>query len=69
MRKALSSSTLRVSLSKCSKCSPIITTSLLFYPIHVAAALPLVPYLGWVSFGTALNLAVRRLNSLASLQA
>jgi len=31
-------------------------------PIHVGAALLLVPYLAWVTFATALNLAVWRLN-------
>jgi benzodiazapine receptor len=42
----------------------IIATIVLFYPIHVGAALLLVPYLGWVTFATALNFAVWRLNSV-----
>ncbi len=40
----------------------IIATILLFYPIDVAAALLLVPYLVWVTFATALNFAMWRLN-------
>ena len=47
----------------------IIATIVLFYPIHVVAALLLVPYLAWVTFATALNFAVWRLNSVASPQA
>ena len=43
----------------------IIATIALFWPIHVGAALLLVPYLAWVTFATALNLAVWRLNSPA----
>ena len=42
---------------------------MLFYPIYVVAALLLVPYLAWVTFATALNFAVWRLNSVASPQA
>jgi translocator protein len=42
----------------------IIATIVLFYPIHVGAALLLVPYLAWVTFATALNFAVWRLNSV-----
>jgi len=40
----------------------IVATIVLFMPIHVGAALLLVPYLAWVTFATALNLAVWRLN-------
>lgn len=40
----------------------IATTIVLFYPIHAAAALLLVPYLAWVTFATALNFAIWRLN-------
>jgi benzodiazapine receptor len=47
----------------------IIATIVLFYPIHVVAALLLVPYLAWVTFATALNFAVWRLNSVASSRA
>ena len=42
----------------------IIATIALFWPIHVGAALLLVPYLAWVTFATALNLAIWRLNPL-----
>jgi tryptophan-rich sensory protein len=47
----------------------IIATIVLFYPIHVGAALLLVPYLAWVTFATALNFAVWRLNSAVVPQA
>lgn len=40
----------------------IVVTILLFFPVHIAAALLLVPYLAWVSFAMALNFAVWRLN-------
>jgi len=40
----------------------IVATIILFLPIHVGAALLLVPYLAWVTFATALNFAVWRLN-------
>jgi translocator protein len=40
----------------------IVATIILFFPIHVGAALLLVPYLAWVTFATALNFAVWRLN-------
>ena len=40
----------------------IVAMIVLFMPIHVAAALLLLPYLVWVTFATALNFAVWRLN-------
>jgi tryptophan-rich sensory protein len=40
----------------------IIVTMMLFYPLHVGAALLLVPYLAWVTFAAFLNLAIWRLN-------
>lgn len=40
----------------------IVATIVLFIPIHVGAGLLLVPYLAWVTFATALNFAVWRLN-------
>lgn len=40
----------------------IVATIVLFTPIHAGAALLLLPYLGWVTFATALNFAVWRLN-------
>lgn len=47
----------------------IVATIALFYPIHLAAALLLVPYLAWVTFASALNFAVWRLNSVAKSHA
>jgi tryptophan-rich sensory protein len=44
----------------------IVATIALFVPIHIGAALLLVPYLAWVAFATALNLAVWRLNPSAA---
>src|SRR5665213_1874312 len=45
----------------------IIATIVLFYPIHLSAALILLPYLAWVTFAVALNFAIWRLNpSMAS---
>jgi translocator protein len=44
----------------------IVATIVLFFPINVGAALLLVPYLAWVTFATALNFAVWRLNPLAA---
>jgi tryptophan-rich sensory protein len=38
----------------------------LFVPIHVGAALLLMPYLAWVTFAAALDYAVWRLNPLAA---
>ena len=40
----------------------IVATIVLFMPISVAAALLLLPYLAWVTFATALNFAIWRLN-------
>jgi tryptophan-rich sensory protein len=44
----------------------IIATMALFWPIHLGAALLLAPYLAWVTFAMALNLAVWRLNPTAA---
>ena len=43
----------------------IVATIVLFYPVHMGAALLLVPYLAWVTFAAALNFAIWRLNSAA----
>ncbi|HEY8277271.1 MAG TPA: TspO/MBR family protein [Methyloceanibacter sp.] len=40
----------------------IVATIVIFYPIHPAAALLLVPYMAWVTFAAALNFSVWRLN-------
>jgi tryptophan-rich sensory protein len=40
----------------------IVATIALFYPIHMGAALLLLPYLAWITFAAALNFAVWRLN-------
>ena len=40
----------------------IVATIALFFSIHAAAALLLLPYLAWVTFAAALNFAVWRLN-------
>ena len=44
----------------------IVATIVLFLPIHVGGALVLLPYLAWVTFATALNFAVWRLNPEAA---
>ena len=43
----------------------IAATILAFWPLHRLAALLLVPYLAWVSFASALTLALLRLNPSA----
>lgn len=43
----------------------IVTTIVLFYRIHAAAAVLLFPYLAWVSFAAALNFAIWRRNPSA----
>jgi tryptophan-rich sensory protein len=40
----------------------ILATAISFRRVNLAAGLLLVPYLGWVSFASALNLAIWRLN-------
>lgn len=40
----------------------ILATIVLFLPLERAAAMMLLPYLAWVSFAAALNLAIWRLN-------
>ena len=40
----------------------IVATIVAFYPISHFASLLLLPYLAWVSFASALNLAIWRLN-------
>lgn len=40
----------------------IVTTIVLFYPVHAAAAVLLLPYLCWVSFAWVLNLSVWQRN-------
>lgn len=44
----------------------IVATIALFLPISAAAALLLTPYLAWVTFATALNFAIWRLNRAAA---
>ena len=41
----------------------ILATIALFYPLNAGAAWLLVPYLAWVTFAAALNLAIWQLNS------
>jgi len=43
--------------------SAILATTLTFRGIHRTAAVLLLPYLGWVTFAAALNLALWRLNT------
>jgi tryptophan-rich sensory protein len=40
----------------------IVATIALFWPVHLLAALLLVPYLVWVTFAVALNVSIWRLN-------
>jgi benzodiazapine receptor len=40
----------------------VLSTAVLFRRIDAAAALLLVPYLAWIAFATALNIAIWRLN-------
>jgi len=46
----------------------IVATIALFYPIHMSAALILLPYLAWVTFAVALNFAIWRLTPSAVSQ-
>jgi tryptophan-rich sensory protein len=41
----------------------IAATILVFWPVSVLAAMLLLPYIAWVSFATALNAAIWRLNA------
>jgi tryptophan-rich sensory protein len=41
----------------------IVATIVLFHPLNAGAAWLLLPYLGWVTFATALNFAIWQLNS------
>jgi tryptophan-rich sensory protein len=41
----------------------IVATIVLFRPVSRVAALLLVPYAAWVTYATALNLAIWRLNA------
>lgn len=45
----------------------IIATIALFHPLNAGAAWLLVPYLAWVTFAAALNLAIWRLNGASVL--
>lgn len=40
----------------------ILATIVLFWPVHMLAALLLVPYLAWVTFAAALNFSIWQLN-------
>jgi translocator protein len=44
----------------------IVATIVLFIPIHLGAALLVVPYLAWITFATALNLAIWGLSQSAA---
>ena len=45
----------------------ILATIALFHPLNAGAAWLLVPYLAWVTFAAALNLAIWRLNGSSVL--
>ena len=41
----------------------IVVTTVLFVPVHIGAALLLIPYVVWVTFAAALNFSIWRLNA------
>ena len=45
----------------------VIATMVLFYPLHAGAAWLLLPYLAWVTFAGALNLAIWQLNGASAM--